>query len=55
MNVSFENGSTANNHENALRASPLIPLYDTDGGFGGPYAGLGLGEFISPVSEQMAL
>ena len=54
MNVSFENGSTANNHENALRASPLIPLYDTDGGFGGPYAGLGLGNSSGPVSEQMA-
>ena len=54
MNVSFENGSTANNHENALRASPLIPLYDADGGFGGPYAGLGLGNSSGPVSEQMA-
>jgi TonB-linked SusC/RagA family outer membrane protein len=54
MNVSFENGSTANNHENALRASPLMPVYDADGDFGGPYAGLGLGNSSGPVSEQMA-
>lgn len=52
MNVSFENGNTPNNHEAALRSSPIIPLYDQDGNYGGTYAGKALGNVANPVAEN---
>lgn len=52
MNVSFENGNTPNNHEAALRSSPIIPLYDQDGNYGGTYAGKALGNVGNPVAEN---
>jgi TonB-linked SusC/RagA family outer membrane protein len=52
MNVSFENGNTPNSHEAALRASPIIPLYDQDGNYGGTYAGKALGNAANPVAEN---
>jgi TonB-linked SusC/RagA family outer membrane protein len=54
LNVAWSDGNSGNSEsfQNALRSSPLIPVYDDNGGFGGTYSNsAGLGNARNPVAQ----
>jgi len=54
MNVAWSDGNSGNSEsfQNALRSSPLIPVYDDNGGYGGTYSNsAGLGNARNPVAQ----
>ena len=54
LNVAWSDGNSGNSEsfQNALRSSPLIPVYDDNGGFGGTYSNSsGLGNARNPVAQ----
>jgi TonB-linked SusC/RagA family outer membrane protein len=49
---SYNNGGNGEAFLNANRLSPLVPVYDDEGGFGGTYSpALGLGNTRNPVAQ----
>ncbi|MDC6352730.1 TonB-dependent receptor [Zeaxanthinibacter sp. PT1] len=52
LNASFSNRSTGNTVQDALRMSPLIPVYDDEGNFAGT-GGPGLSNTRSPVAQLL--
>ena len=54
LNVAWSDGNSGNGeaYENSIRSSPLVPLYDDEGGFGGAYEGsAGLSNTRSPLAQ----
>lgn len=52
MNLFFSQGTNGNTINDALRSSPLIPVFDDNGAFAGTYAAsAGLGNARSPVAQ----